>query len=64
MKRYKRFLKWLKSGNKKTDRMHLHNQAIYYYSLVFFQARNPEVKEFAWKRMNLHLKVMVKINRL
>ena len=63
-RKFKRFLKWLKSGDKKMDRMRFHNQAISHYCLVFCQSKHPEVKEFALKKMNVHLRAMIKINRL
>jgi hypothetical protein len=63
-KKFKRFLKWLKGAERRSEKVMFHHYAIDHYSNVCCSSKHPEVKNFAWKMMNLHLKVMMKINRL
>jgi hypothetical protein len=63
-KKFKRFLKWLRGGERRYEKIMFHYSATDHYINVFCSSKHSEVKNFAWKMMNLHLKAMMKINRL
>lgn len=64
MKRYKRFLKWIKGRGRKNYSLDHHIKMAESSFWLYERTQLPEIKEMAEQRMVLHLKTVRRIKEL